>query len=358
MNIPGQGRGSTQRIAHRFEREAREAFDDGWSSPTDTDPDEEAPNRTEWRWEDVRSALSYNDSPDIGFDRSLNPYRGCEHGCAYCYARPSHAYLGLSPGLDFENRLVAKRGLADRLRHELGRTGYQPAPVALGSVTDAYQPLERQLGITRELLTVLWETRHPVVIITKGSGVLRDLDLLAQLAQEGLAAVYVTVTTLDPVLCRRLEPRAAAPARRLQMIEALTQAGVPVGVSVAPQIPFLNDDMEQVLTAAAKVGAKRAFYTVLRLPWEVAPLMRNWLQTHYPERAERVMARVQDLHGGRDYDPRMGNRMWGQGIWADLLRQRFQKACRELGLAGREHVPLACDRFRPPTAAGPQLALW
>ncbi|WP_333707676.1 PA0069 family radical SAM protein [Tepidimonas ignava] len=345
---PPKGRGSGQRLAHRYAHEVREPFDDGW--PSDDDAAPRPPPRTELRWEDARSALSYNDSPDIGFDRSLNPYRGCEHGCAYCYARPTHAYLDLSPGLDFETIIVAKRGLAERLRAELAHPRYTPAPVAMGSVTDPYQPVERELGLTRALLQVLHETQHPWVLVTKGSGVERDLDLIAPMAAQGLCAVYVTVTTLDAALARRLEPRAAAPWRRLRTIRAMADAGVPVGVSVAPQIPFLNDDLEQVLSAAAEAGATRAFYTVLRLPWEVRTVFADWLQAHYPQRAARVLARVRELHGGRDYDAAFGARMAGRGVWADLLRQRFAQACRRLGLQ-REHTPLDVTRFRPPAPA-------
>ena len=348
---PPKGRGSSQRLAHRFQREVREPFDDGW----DGEPDAAPPVRTEVRWEEAASALTYNDSPDIGFDRSLNPYRGCEHGCAYCYARPTHAYLDLSPGLDFETVIVARRGLDARLRAELARSGYRAAPVAIGTVTDAYQPLERELRLTRALLQVLAEAQHPWVLVTKGSGVERDLDLIAPMAAQGLCAVYVTVTTLQAELARRLEPRAAAPWRRLRTIRALADAGVPVGVSVAPQIPFLNDDLEAVLAAAAEAGARCAFYTVLRLPWEVRAVFADWLRLHYPQRATRVLARVRDLHGGRDYDAAFGARMTGRGVWAELWRQRFTQACRRLGLA--LHGPqLRSDLFRPPAGAAPPAA--
>ncbi|TSE31864.1 PA0069 family radical SAM protein [Tepidimonas charontis] len=343
---PLRGRGSSTRMAHRYASEAREPFDDGWPREADAP----TPPRTEVRWERPRSALTFNDSPDIGFDRSLNPYRGCEHGCAYCYARPTHAYLDLSPGLDFETIIIARQGLDEVLRAELARPGYTPAPVAIGSVTDAYQPIERELRLTRAVLQVLHDTRHPWVLVTKGSGVERDLDLIAPMAQDGLCAVYVTLTTLDAALARRLEPRAAAPWRRLRTIEVLARAGVPVGVSVAPQIPFLTDDMERVLAAAAEAGASAAFYTVLRLPNEVRPLFAEWLRQHVPERAARVLARVRDLHGGRDYDARFGTRMSGRGVWAELWRQRFSQACRRLGLQP-SHPPLRTDGFRPPLAA-------
>ena len=353
IHIPLQaikGRGTPRRLTHRFASEDRQAFDDGWGSLPEALAEAPAP-RTSWVWEPARSAMAFNTSDDIGFDRSLNPYRGCEHGCSYCYARPSHSYLGLSPGLDFETRLVAKQGLAERLREELSRPAYRPAVLAIGTVTDAYQPLERELGLTREVLQVLHDCHHPMALVTKGSGVERDLDLLAPMAKRGLAAVYVTITTLDAALARRLEPRAPAPRRRLRTIEALARAGVPVGVSVAPQIPFLNEDMEQVLQAARDAGAQSAFYTVLRLPWELAPLFREWLQQHHPQRAERIMARIQDLRGGKDNDARIGQRMHGQGLWADLLRQRFLKACARLGLA-RRSLPLDVAQFRPPAPPG------
>ncbi|TNF58508.1 MAG: PA0069 family radical SAM protein [Burkholderiales bacterium] len=341
-----KGRGIAHRQPHRFERDARTPFDDGWDSLASAAGEEHEPPETEVRWEDARSAITRNDSPDIGFSLGLNPYRGCEHGCAYCYARPSHSYLNLSPGLDFETRIVARRNIADVLRQELLRPGHRPGPLALGTVTDAYQPVERELRLTRAVLQVLHEARHPVAIVTKGSGVERDLDLLAPMGRLGLAAVYVTVTTLDAALARRLEPRAAAPHRRLRTIRTLAEAGVPVGVSVSPQIPFLNEDMEQVLQAAAEAGATRAFYQVLRLPCELGPLFRQWLQQHVPERAGRIMARVQDLHGGRDYNADFATRMKGQGVWAELLRQRFSKACARLGLDGPRQ-PLDSSQFRP-----------
>ena len=344
-SIPLKGRGSASWLAHRFAQDAREPFDDGWAPP---EPGEVLPLRTEWVWEDCRSAITRNRSPDIGFDRSVNPYRGCEHGCSYCYARPSHSYLGLSPGLDFETRLIAKRGLRERLIHELASPRYRPGLLAVGTVTDAYQPLDRELRLTREVLEVLSDCQHPVAIVTKGSGVERDIDLLAGMAQRRLAGVYVSVTTLDAELARRMEPRAAAPWRRLQTIRRLADAGIPVGVSVSPQIPFINDDMEQVLEAARDAGARSAFYVVLRLPWELSPLFRQWLQLHYPDRAERVMARIQDMRGGKDYDASFATRRSGQGIWAELIAQRFAKACLRLGLNRQKSAPNLAD-FRPPS---------
>ena len=309
------------------------------------------------RHERVGSLLAYNDSPDIYFDRSINPYRGCEHGCIYCYARPTHSYLNLSPGLDFETRLVAKVNAADVLRRELAAPRYRAAVVNLGSATDAYQPVERELRITRSVLQVLAEARHPVAIVTKASLIERDLDLLVPMAQEELAAAFVSVTTLDNDLSRTLEPRAAAPARRLRTIETLARAGVPVCVNVAPVIPFVNEpEIERIVEAAAAAGARGAFYTVLRLPWEVAPLFREWLQAHYPQRADRVMNRVRDMRGGRDYDADFASRMKGSGPWADLIRQRFERACERRGLVGGR-FDLRDDLFRPPRV-GPQLDLF
>lgn len=349
-----KGRGASVRMQHRFETEAREAFDDGWGLETAADgealPMPPAP-QTEVRWEDARSALVFNRSPDLAFDRSINPYRGCEHGCAYCYARPSHSYLGLSPGLDFETRIIAKRGLADQLRAELAAPRYTPGPLGLGVNTDAYQPLERELGVTRSVLEVLQEARHAFALITKGSGVERDLDIIAPMAQQGLAAVYVTITTLDPHLARILEPRAPAPWRRLETIRRLSAAGVPVGVSVSPQIPFINEDMEQVLQAAWQAGARRAFYVVMRLPWELRELFTLWLQQHFPQRAERVLARITELQGGKLYDSRFGQRMKGQGAWADLLGQRFHKTLQRLGYRS-ESFALDHSAFRRPGAHG------
>ena len=368
-----KGRGAASRIAHRFETEARQAFDDGWSSsawgpagPPGADP---PLPQTEVRFEDAGSALTSNDSPNIHFEHGLNPYRGCEHGCVYCYARPTHSYLGLSPGLDFETRIIAKRNIAAVLARELARAAYRPSPIVIGTVTDAYQPVERELRITRGVLELLARCRHPFSIITKSAGVERDLDLLAPMAAAGLVSVHVTVTTLDPELARKLEPRAAAPWRRLRTIETLAAHGIPVGVSVAPQIPFVNQDMEQVLQAAANAGACSAFYTVLRLPWELSPLFRQWLQLHYPLRAQRIMARVQDLHAipeaqragarcaggaeqpvagstGRDYNSNFASRMKGSGVWAELTRQRFEGSCRRLGLNHQRHA-LDSTQFRP-----------
>jgi len=344
-----KGRGAATRLAHRFSKDVREGFDDGWEAdPDDTSP---APPKTEVIWEEPRTVISHNESPDIYFERGLNPYRGCEHGCIYCYARPTHSYLNLSPGLDFETRIIAKRNLAQVLRRELAKKGYEPRMIAIGTATDCYQPVERELRLTRSAIEVLHETDHPFSLVTKSSGVERDLDLIAPMAAKRLAAVYVTITTLDADLTRKLEPRAAAPHRRLRVLRTLADAGVPVGVSLAPQIPFLTDDMEQVLEAAWDAGARSAFYHVLRLPWEVSPLFRQWLELHYPQRADRVMARIQEMRGGKDYDADFATRMKGSGLWAELIGQRFRKAAARLGF-NRERVGFDASLFRPPALDG------
>ena len=349
-----KGRGAASAIAHRYAVDAREVFDDGWQASLMHEDSAASPIQTQVRFEVAKSALSHNQSPDMYFTQGLNPYRGCEHGCIYCYARPTHSYLGLSPGLDFETQIIAKSNLADMLTRELQAKRYLPSAVAIGTVTDAYQPVERELRITRSVLEVFYKCHHPLSIITKGSGVERDIDLLAPMAAKGLATVVVTITTLDALLARQLEPRAAAPHRRLRTIRTLTQAGIPVGVSVGPQIPFLNDDMEQVLEAAATAGATSAFFTVLRLPWELNPLFQEWLLLHYPLRAERVMARVRDMHqvsaadrqAGKSYNSNFATRMKGEGIWADLLAQRFRKTCTQLGL-NKLRYELDISQFDP-----------
>jgi DNA repair photolyase len=345
-----KGRGASTQLAHRFERDQRQAFDDGWDTLDESANTATTP-RTEVTWEDARSIISSNDSPDVYFERSVNPYRGCEHGCIYCYARPTHSYLNLSPGLDFETRIIAKRNLAPLMRAELSRRSYRPSTIAIGTVTDCYQPVERELRLTRSVIELMQETRHAFSLVTKSSGVERDLDLIAPMAEQKLAAVYVTITTLDAQLARTLEPRAAAPHRRLRTLRTLAEHGVPCGVSLAPQIPFLNDDMEQVLEAAWDAGARSAFYHVLRLPWEVSPLFRQWLQVHYPQRAERVMARIQDMRGGKDYDADFATRMKGSGPWAELIAQRFRKATRKLGF-NQERIELDLSAFRRPGARG------
>ena len=352
-----KGRGAASQLAHRFSRDTRGAFDDGWDTLDEQAAGAREPPPTEVIWETAKSAITRNDSPDVGFDRSLNPYRGCEHGCIYCYARPTHSYLNMSPGLDFETRIIAKRNIAAVLRHELSRKTYQPELIAIGTATDCYQPVERELRLTRAVIELMHETNHPFSLVTKSSGVERDLDLIAPMAAKGLAAANVTITTLDAQLARQLEPRAAAPHRRLRILRTLAEHGVPCAVSLAPQIPFLTDDMEQVLEAAWDAGARSAFYHVIRLPWEVAPLFKQWLEVHYPDRAARVMARIHDLRGGKDYDADFATRMKGQGLWADLLAQRFQKACARLGF-NRERVVLRTDAFRPPPACEGQGVLF
>ncbi|MEL4179940.1 PA0069 family radical SAM protein [Roseateles sp. PN1] len=345
-----KGRGTAWALAHRFSRDEREQFDDGWGTLTQQADEQTLPPRTEIIEERARKILTGNQSPDIPFDLSINPYRGCEHGCVYCFARPTHSYLNLSPGLDFETRIIAKVNAAERLRAEFARPSYRPQLLCLGAATDAYQPIERKLRITRGLIEVLSEHRHPVSIVTKSAGIERDLDLLAPMAQAGLVSVYVSVTTLDGHLARILEPRAAAPQRRLQLIKTLAEAGVPVGVSVSPLIPFLNEpELEWILEAAAALGARTAFSIPLRLPWEVNPLFQDWLQQHVPDKAARVMARVREMRDGRDNDSRFGQRMRGVGLWADLMHQRMKKACARLGL-NRERFALDLTQFQRPQA--------
>lgn len=356
MLAPAKGRGTVWAIEHRFSGQQREALDDGWGSLEQAVREEAdaGPVVTQVLEERAGSILAGNDSPDISFDRSINPYRGCEHGCSYCFARPTHSYLNLSPGLDFETRIIAKVNAAERLRQALAAPGFTPALLNIGSATDAYQPVERRLRITRAVLQVLQESQHAFSIVTKGSLIERDLDILGPMAAQGLVAVYVSVTTLDAGLARTLEPRATAPHRRLRTIEALARAGVPVGVSVSPVIPFLNEpELERILAAARDAGARCAFSSVLRLPWEVNPVFQQWLDQHAPDKAARIMARVRDMRGGRDNDARFGTRMTGQGPWADLLRQRFVKACARLGL-GRDRLPLDLTQFTPPRLATAQ----
>jgi DNA repair photolyase len=348
-----KGRGTAWAIEHRFTREHHESLDDGWGALERAALEEQSAPETQIIEQTVKSILSGNDSPDIPFDLSINPYRGCEHGCVYCFARPTHSYLDLSPGLDFETRIIAKVNAAERLRAALSAKAYAPLPLNIGSATDAYQPAERRLRITRSVIEVLVEFRHAFSIITKSAGIERDIDLLAPLARENLTAVYVSIPTLDGALARIMEPRAAAPERRLKTIEKLARAGIPVGVSVSPLIPFINEpELEQVLECARAEGATSAFATVLRLPWEVNPLFQQWLQTHFPDRAARVMARVHELRGGHDNDPRFHARMTGQGPWGDLLAQRFAKATARLGLRS-ERRALDLSAFRQPSIQAP-----
>lgn len=349
-----KGRGSLRHLPGRFEVTVGQAVDDGWGN---ADGEEFAAPvlRTAVTEESARSIISRNRSPDIPFSQSVNPYRGCEHGCSYCFARPSHAYLNLSPGLDFETRLFAKTNAAEVLRRELARPGYVPQPIALGINTDAYQPIERRWRITRQLIELMLETRHPFSLITKNALVERDLDLLAPLAAMDLVHVHFSVTTLDNKLSSKLEPRAAAPHARLRAMKVLADAGVPVGVMFAPVIPWVNDaELEAVLEAARGHGAASAGYVLLRLPHEVAPLFRDWLAAHLPARAEHVMSTIHQLRGGKDYDSTFGSRMRGQGVYADLLERRFALALKRFGYAHRDGRGLDCSRFVPPRPPSPQ----
>ncbi|RZA21793.1 MAG: PA0069 family radical SAM protein [Lysobacteraceae bacterium] len=349
---PIRGRGAASRVAGRFEKRTMHGEDDGWGSVYEDLADAPKP-RTTVTVERARSIISRNQSPDIAFSQSVNPYRGCEHGCVYCFARPSHAYLDLSPGLDFETRLFAKTNAAELLRVELAKPGYIPAPIALGINTDGWQPIERDHGISRACLEVLLETRHPLSIVTKGSAITRDLDLLAELASQRLVSVYVSVTTLDNALSSKLEPRAAAPHTRLKMIAALRQAGVPVGVLVAPVIPMITDEhLEHILEAAHAAGAQSASYVLLRLPHELKDVWREWLRLHYPDRAAHVMSLIQQMRGGKDYDSGFGTRMRGQGPFADLIAMRFAKTRKRLGFGSLP--PLRTDLFAAPRKPSPQ----
>ncbi|MSU91389.1 PA0069 family radical SAM protein [Rhodobacteraceae bacterium 2CG4] len=352
--LPGaaRGRGALSNAPGRFEPHRRLHADDGWGR----EPEPQV--RTQVTEDGSRSILARNTSPDIPFDRSINPYRGCEHGCIYCFARPSHAYLGLSPGLDFETRLFSKPRAPELLRKALSARRYRPDVIAIGTNTDPYQPVEQRLQIMRGVLEVLNAFRHPVSIVTKGALIRRDLGLLAEMAADGLAHVGVSLTTLDPKLSRRMEPRAAAPAHRLRSIGLLAEAGIPVRAMIAPVVPGLTDhELESLMQAAADAGATAASYIVLRLPLEVSPLFREWLEEVYPDRARRVMGRVRELHGGRDYDPEWGRRMRGQGLWADLLAKRFAVALGRTGLS-RQLPALRRDLFRVPPRPGEQLSLF
>lgn len=319
-------------------------------------PEEDA--ATEVHEDRTRSILATNDSPDIPFDRSINPYRGCEHGCAYCFARPSHAYLGWSPGRDFETKILAKPRAAELLRRELARPGYRCAPIALGSNTDPYQPLERRMRITRSVLEVLLEHHHPFTIVTKSALVLRDLDVLVEAAREGTAKVFLSITTLDPELARRMEPRAHSPSRRLGAVRVLAEHGVPVGVLASPMIPGLNDhELERILEASAGAGAESAAYLLVRLPHEMRTLFLEWLDRHYPTKAGKVLSLIREVRGGELNDPRFGSRMRGNGPYAELLARRFEVTIRRLGLNRRE-TRLDTTRFRPPAVEGAQRSLF
>ncbi len=344
---PVKGRGASGNVAHRFSVETRHAEDDGWEPAAPSNP------RTRLLVDRAKSIVSRNDSPDIGFNQSLNPYRGCEHGCIYCYARPTHAFLGLSPGLDFETQIFMKPDAPRLLREEFSHPDYVCSVIALGTATDAYQPFERKEQLTRSLLEIFLETRHPVSVVTKSSLIVRDIDLWAELAQKKLAHIGISLTTLDGALARQLEPRASAPHARLEAMRLLTDAGIPVSAFVSPLIPGLNDrELEKLLATARDHGATSAGYTLLRLPHEVAGLFREWLDVHAPEKATRIMSVLYDLRGGRANDANFGSRMKGLGHFADLIRQRFDLACRRLGLA-REWPALDTTGFRPPPPPRP-----
>ncbi len=348
-----KGRGVASNRTNRFETTTRVAVDDGW------DIDEDLPPlRTEVTDEVPRSVITRNTSPDIGFDRSINPYRGCEHGCVYCFARPSHAYLGLSPGLDFETRLIARPDAPQVLADELRARKYRPATIAIGTNTDPYQPIEGDRGIMRGILEVLQAHNHPVAVVTKGTLIERDIDILSDMAAKGLARVGISVTTLDRTLARQMEPRVPGPARRLATIKRLTEAGIPVRVMASPMIPGLTDhELEAILEAGKDAGAIAASYIMLRLPREVSGLFRDWLAEAVPGQAEKVMNRVRAVHGGRDYDPEWGKRMTGEGAFANLLRRRFDVALLRLGLV--QHLPpLRTDLFKVPPRVGDQLSLF
>jgi DNA repair photolyase len=345
-----RGRGAPSNASGRFETQQRDAYDDGWT------PEEVEPLRTEVTFERPRNIITRNESPDISFDRSINPYRGCEHGCAYCYARPTHAYLGLSSGLDFESKLFVKDNAAALLEKELAAPKYRPAVIALGANTDAYQPIERQYRVTRSVLEVLARANHPVGIVTKSNLVTRDIDLLAPMAEKGLAKVYVSVTTLDRDLARRMEPRAPTPERRLEAIARLAEAGVPVGVMTAPIVPAVNDDeIEKILARAYAAGAREAGYVTLRLPLELRELFREWLAVNFPDKLKHTLSLVQSMHGGKDYESQWGRRMAGSGPYAWMIGRRFEIAARKLGFREKAYL-LRNDLFAPPSAApeGPQ----
>lgn len=347
---PFRHRGTAQNPASRFDRHARQVESDGWFDPLEG----VATSRASVQTEAARRLISYNRSPDLPFDWSINTYRGCEHGCIYCYARPSHNYLDLSAGLDFETKLFAKTNAADTLRRDLARPSYRVAPIAIGTNTDPYQPIDHRYELTRAVLEVLHETKHPVAIVTKGAMIARDLDILADMARHNLVRVGVSVTTLDPDLSRKMEPRAPAPAARLRAMERLAAAGVPVRVMASPMIPALSDhELEAILSAGRDHGATSASWIMLRLPYDVASLFEHWLRDHFADRADRVLGHIRAMQGGKLYDANFGTRMRGSGPYADLIDNRFRVAVKRLGLATR--VPkLCCDLFTPPRKASRQ----
>ncbi len=348
-----RGRGAQSNASGRFEAEARTAFDDGWQSLDDLPP-----FKTTVALDTARKVITRNDSPDIGFDRSINPYRGCEHGCVYCFARPTHAYLGLSPGLDFESKLFAKPDAPALLEKELAVPGYEPKMIAIGTNTDPYQPIERERKIMRGILEVLERAGHPVGIVTKSALVMRDIDILSRMAARNLVKVALSVTSLDPQLARAMEPRAATPPRRLEALRQLSAAGVPTTVMVAPVIPALNDvEIERILDSAAHAGVREASYVLLRLPLEVRDLFREWLMAHYPDRYRHVFTLIREMRGGRDYDSQWGARMKGTGPVAWMIGRRFEMACERLGL-NKRRLKLTTDHFVRPPRHGQQLSLF
>jgi DNA repair photolyase len=348
-----RGRGAVSNASGRYEPHARLAFDDGWQSL-----EELPPFKTFVQEERARKVITRNDSPDVGFDRSINPYRGCEHGCIYCFARPTHAYHGLSSGLDFETRLFVKPDAPELLARELAADGYQPKIIAMGTNTDPYQPIERKWRVTRRILEVLRDANHPVGIVTKSGLVTRDIDILSEMATKNLVKVALSITTLDHRLARAMEPRAATPGRRLQTIRSLANAGIPTAVMVAPIIPAINDsEIERILDAAADAGALEAGYVMLRLPFEIKDLFREWLREHFPNKYNHVISLVRDLHGGKDYDSTFGKRQTGSGPYAWSVGRRFELACRRLGL-NRRRLRLTTALFKPPAVKGSQLDLF
>ncbi len=356
-----RGRGAASNRSGRFERELREAVDDGWSQGhgmSEAPAEFHAPSRTEVMIDASRTVIARNTSPDIPFDRSINPYRGCEHGCVYCFARPTHAYLGLSPGLDFETKILLKPNAPAVLERELARKNYDCRPIAIGTNTDPYQPLEKQYRVMRGILEVLAAHNHPVTIVTKGALITRDLDILGPMGRKGLARVALSVTSLDHRLSRSMEPRASSPARRLEAIRALSREGVPTGVMLAPVIPAINDhEVERIAEAVAAAGATSFSYVTLRLPLEVKELFREWLYESRPDRAKRVMGLVREMHGGKDYDSEWESRQRGTGVYADLIAARVDAARKRYGLEA-EHPQLRTDLFKAPPKAGDQLELF
>ncbi|HEY3778030.1 MAG TPA: PA0069 family radical SAM protein [Rhizomicrobium sp.] len=348
-----RGRGALSNNSGRYERETRVLVDDGWTHEDETPP----ALKTAVLRDSSRTIITRNQSPDVSFEQSINPYKGCEHGCIYCFARPTHAYLGLSPGADFESRIFAKPNAAELLRRELSAPGYVPKVIAMGTNTDPYQPIERQLKITRSILEVLREFRHPVGIVTKSPLILRDIDILAPMAEQGLARAALSITTLDRKLARAMEPRAGTPPRRLETVRTLNREGIPAGVMFAPVIPALNDDeLETVLAAATEAGAESAGYVLLRLPLEIKDLFREWLEEREPGRAKHVMSLIRRMRGGKDYDSQWHTRMKGTGPYAEMIAKRFHMAVKRLGL-NRQRTPLSLDKFRRPPRTGDQLRL-